>query len=249
MIDASARRRATALAVAIVDDEPLARHRLRRLLGKVGAHALEIVLECVDAEELLSAARGLELDVVFLDIEMPGGDAFEVLRCWQGRRPDIVFVTAHESYGVRAFDARVVDYLLKPVSAERLRETIDRLCLRAALGIQQLREDAARRVPLQIGQRTHLVGLDEIDAVVAQGNYIDVHSGGNTYAVRRSLASFESELDAALFARLHRSLIVRISAIREIHSVGSGRYRLELHGGRRFQSGRSYRQQVRQLMR
>ena len=239
----------TALRVAIVDDEPLARHRLRRLLGKVGGHAIEVVLECIDAEELLAAARDVDVDVLFLDIEMPGGDAFDILRRWQARRPDVVFVTAYESYGVRAFDARVVDYLLKPVSAERLRETIDRLRERSARGILQNPDDPVRRIPLQIGQRTHLVALDEIDAVVAQGNYIEIHSGGNTYTVRRSLASFESELDPAHFTRLHRSLVVRIGAIREIHSVGSGRYRLALHGGRHFLSGRSYSRQVRNLMR
>ncbi len=237
------------LAVAIVDDEPLARHRLRRLLGTVGGHAIEIVLECVDGEELLAAADGVEVDVLFLDIEMPGGNAFEIMRRWQGRRPDVVFVTAYETYGVRAYDARVIDYLLKPVSAERLRMTLDRLSERKADGSRPSRDESVRRVPLQIGQRTHLVAMHEIDSVVAQGNYIEVHSGGNSYTVRQSLASFESELDPELFKRLHRSLVVRIGAIREIQSVGSGSFRLEMHGGRCFHTGRSYAEQVRKLMR
>lgn len=239
----------TLLTVAIVDDEPLARHRLRRLLGKVGGHSIEIVLECVDAEELLEAARDKELDVLFLDIEMPGGDAFEILRRWQGSRPDVVLVTAYESYGVRAFDARVVDYLLKPVSAERLRETIDRLIERSSPAKKLTRAEAGHRIPLQIGQRTHFLALEEIDAVVAQGNYIEVHSGANNYAVRRSLTSFELELDPTAFLRLHRSFIVRLAAIREIKSIGSGCYRLELHGGRRFNTGRSFSKQVRNLLR
>ena len=235
----------TVLSVAIVDDEPLARHRLRRLLGKVGGNSIEIVLECVDAEELMEAARDRELDVLFLDIEMPGGNAFEILRRWQGLRPDVVLVTAYESYGVRAFDERVVDYLLKPVSAERLRETIDRLIEKSSLAKRLNRTESGHRIALQIGQRTHFLAFEEIDAVIAQGNYIDVHSGANTYAIRRSLTSFELELDATAFLRVHRSIIVRLAAIREIKSIGSGCYRLELHGGRNISTGRSFSKQVR----
>lgn len=237
------------LLAAIVDDEPLARQRLRRLLGKVGGHTVEVVLECVNGEELLAASREMALDVVFLDVEMPGADAFEILRRWQGKRPNIVLVTAHQTYGMRAFDEHVIDYLLKPVSADRLRTTIDRLgqCSTAETG--QGRNEAVRRIALRIGQRTHLVGIDEIDSVVAQGNYIEVHSGGNCYTVRRSLASFEQELDPDLFKRLHRSLIVRVGAVREIHSAGSGRFQLDMFGGRSFHSGRSYSEQVRDLIR
>jgi two-component system LytT family response regulator len=239
----------TPLAVAIVDDEALARHRLRRLLLKVGGHDIAIVLECVDAVELLERSREAHVDVLFLDIEMPGGDAFDILRRWQGPRPDVVLVTAHEAYGVRAFDARVVDYLLKPLSADRLRETLDRLRERAPAGSRRLDDgEQGARIALQVGQRTHLVPVGQIDAVVAQGNYIDVFVGGDRYAIRRSLASFEDELDAAMFVRLHRSVIVRRAAIREIRPLGSGRFRLELHGGRHVHSGRSYATQVRRLL-
>ena len=110
------------LCVAIVDDEPLARQRLRRLLLEVGGASVAIALECADAEELLERAGAFELDVLFLDVEMPGGNAFQLLERWRGPRPTVVFVTAYDAYGVRAFDARVFDYLMKPVSAERLQE-------------------------------------------------------------------------------------------------------------------------------
>ena len=236
----------TPLAVAIVDDEALARHRLRRLLRKVGGSRIDIVLECVDADELLASA--VDVDVLFLDIEMPGGDAFDILRRWQGRKPAVVFVTAYASYGVRAFDVRVVDYLLKPVSAERLGETLARLQDRVQRGECPVDEDKRERIPLQVGMRTHLVAVMDIDAVVAQGNYIDVHVGGNTYTIRRSLASFECDLDDTVFIRLHRSVIVRGSAIRSISPVGSGRYRLDLGNGQSFSSGRSYAHQVRKLL-
>lgn len=239
----------TPLAVAIVDDEALARHRLRRLLSKVGGHDIAIVLECVDAPELLERSLEMHIDVLFLDIEMPGGDAFDILRRWQGPRPDVVLVTAHENYGVRAFDARVVDYLLKPVSAERLRETVERLRERTPIAARRSGDDErGDRIALQVGQRTHLVPIRQIDAVVAQGNYIDVFVGGDRYSIRRSLASFEGDLDAGMFVRLHRSVLVRRAAIREISPLGSGRFRLALHGGRHFHSGRSYGAQVRSLL-
>lgn len=238
------------LSVAIVDDEALARHRLRRLLQKVGGGRVVIVLECVDADELLAsaAASAVDIDVLFLDIEMPGGNAFEILRRWQGRKPDVIFVTAYASYGVRAFDARVVDYLLKPVSAERLGETLARLQERVSHGAPAVHERKVDRIPIQVGMRTHRVAISEIDAVVAQGNYIDVHVGGSTYTIRRSLASFASDLDADVFIRMHRSIIVRSSAIRSIKPLGSGRFRLDLQSGQSFSSGRSYAEQIRKLL-
>lgn len=238
----------TPMAVAIVDDEALARHRLRRLLKKVGGSSIDIVLECVDADELLASAVEVNIDVLFLDIEMPGGDAFDILRRWQGRKPNVVFVTAYESYGVRAFDVRVFDYLLKPISAERLRETITRLHEHLSSREQSSVELKGDRIPLQVGMRTHLVPASDIDAVIAQGNYIEVHAGGDTYTLRRSLASFAHDLSATDFIRLHRSVIVRSSAIRSIRPIGSGRYRLELQGGQCYFSGRRYREQVHKLL-
>ena len=238
----------TPLAVAIVDDEALARQRLRRLLLKVGGGDVAIVLECVDADELLEHAREVHVDVLFLDIEMPGGDAFALLQRWRGPRPDVVFVTAYDAYGVRAFDARVVDYLLKPVSADRLRETIERLRERGPLEERRAAIHHGECIALQVGQRTHLVPVAAIDAAVADGNYVDVHVGGDCYALRRSLASFEQALDPTLFVRVHRSVIVRRTAIRQVTPIGSGRFHLELHGGRAFHSGRSHARHVRELI-
>lgn len=238
----------TPLAVAIVDDEALARHRLRRLLLKVGGRDIEIALECVDADDLLEQARAVRVDVLFLDIEMPGGNAFDLLQRWRGPRPDVVIVSAYASYGVRAFDARVVDYLLKPVCAERLRESLGRLRERASLADRHVAPVGGDSIPLQVGQRTHFVPTASIDAAVAEGNYVDVFVGGDCYTLRRSLASFEQSLGPKRFVRVHRSLVVRRDAIREVVPIGSGRFRLELHGGRTFHSGRSYAAQVRQLL-
>ncbi len=238
----------TPLRVAIVDDEPLARARLRRLLRKIGYGQFEIALECVDAEELLAAARRMSLDVLFLDIEMPGADGFSALARWQGPRPQVVFVTAYQEHGVRAFDARATDYLMKPVSAERLRDSLDRVRQAAAARARRHDGPAAARLPLQIGQRTHLVPTDQIDLVMAQGNYLEIHAAGALYMIRSTLTEFHAKLEPAHFMRLHRSTIVRIAAIREVKPAGSGRFSIALHDGRRIFSGRNFRDQVHALL-
>ncbi len=236
------------LQVALVDDEPLARSRLRRLLRKVAGLQLHIAAECVDVDDLLLHAARLPLDLIFLDIEMPGGGGFGALARWPGPRPLVVFVSAFPAYGVKAFEVRAVDYLMKPVSADRLRETVARV-----LDATERRQGAEApssddRIPLQIGQRTHLVSPDSIEAVVSQRNYLEVHSAHSTYVIRRTMAALEEELDASKFVRLHRSVLVRVTAVRAIKPVGSGRYQVELESGRRVYSGRNYRSIVHALL-
>lgn len=239
----------TRLRAAIVDDEPLARTRLRRLLDKVAGDAIEVVAECVDTDELLAVAGGLSFDVLFLDVEMPGGDGFSALARWQGPRPQVVFVTAYAQHGVRAFDARATDYLLKPVSAERLRESVDRVRESAQATPVDADGGADRaRLALQIGQRTHLVPIDEIDLVLAQGNYLEVHANGSQYTIRATLGAFHARLDPQRFQRLHRSAVVRIGAIREIKPVGSGRFRIGLRRGQLLHSGRHFHERVQALL-
>lgn len=235
------------LRAAIIDDEPLARARLRRLLEKVGG-AIRVVAECVDADELLATAANCAIDVLFLDIEMPGGNGFGALARWQGPRPQVVFVTAYAHHGVRAFDARATDYLMKPVSADRLRDTLERVRHAAAHASPATEVPSGKRLPLSIGQRTHLVPAVQIDLVLAHGNYLEVHAAGATYMIRNTLADFHAKLEPENFIRLHRSAIVRVAAIREIKPVGSGRFRIGLHGGRHLHSGRHFRDQVHALL-
>ncbi|SFK65256.1 LytR/AlgR family response regulator transcription factor [Lysobacter sp. cf310] len=238
-----------ALRVAIVDDEPLARARLRRLLGKVGNGSLEVVAECVDAEELIAIADSARLDVLFLDIEMPGVGGFGALARWQGPRPQVVFVTAYPQHGVRAFDARATDYLMKPVSAERLRDTLKRVReSMPALAASMPVTGQGKRLSLQVGQRTHLVPVEQIDLVLAQGNYLDVHAAGAVYTVRGTLTEFHGGLEAQRFVRVHRSAVVRVAAVREIRPIGSGRFRISLWGGQHLHSGRHYRDQMHELI-
>jgi two-component system, LytTR family, response regulator len=239
----------TPLRAAIVDDEPLARARLRRLLAKVGGHRIDVVAECVDADELLASAADTTLDVVFLDIEMPGGDGFGALARWPGPRPQVVFVTAYAKHGARAFDAWATDYLLKPVSAERLQDTLQRVqrahdtASPAGQG-----DDEGPRLPLPVGQRMHLVPTARIDLVTADGNYLHVRAGTARYTLRSTLADFLAKLEPTAFAQLHRSTIVRLAAIRDISPLGSGRFRITLHDGDGFTSGRRYLPRVRALL-
>lgn len=238
----------TAIRVAIVDDEPLARQRIRRLLLEVGQPDFEVVQEHASTRSLLAGAKEAALDLLFLDIEMPGGDGFSALKQWPGAPPLVVFVTAYEQHGVKAFDARATDYLLKPVSAERLAEALAKVREVMAMRALPPVSRAPKRIALPIGQRTDLVAVTDIDLVVASGNYLEIHAGTRSYVVRKTLSALQVELDDPQLLRIHRSCIVRSTAVHTIKPLGSGRFWLELQGGRKIHSGRSYRPQVAALL-
>ena len=238
------------MRAVVVDDEMMSRGRLRRLLGAGSKGRIEVIAECVDVDDLLRVARETDIDVVFLDIEMPGGDGFSGLRRWVGPRPMVVFVTAYEAHGVRAFDAGAVDYLMKPVSAGRLEETLDRLQKAAgrAQATAQTDDAATRKIPLALGQRTRLVPEGEILMLQASGNYVEVRTGQGVFVVRRTLAAFLGELATDGFVQLHRSVAVRRDAVVDIRPIGSGRYRIGLRGGSEVVSGRRFQDAVREML-
>ncbi|MDO5506575.1 MAG: LytTR family DNA-binding domain-containing protein [Pseudoxanthomonas suwonensis] len=246
----------TPMRVAIVDDEPLARSRVRRLLQRVAAADVTIVAECADAIELLEAATAQTFDVLFLDIDMPECDAFQAIDRWQGPLPQLVFVTAHPAHGARAFDVRATDYLLKPISAERLADAMQRVRERHGQGhagdasppvATKASAGDIPRIPLQIGRQTRLVPVADIDAVLAEGNYVEVRTRSGRYLVREPLQEFAANLDDA-FIRIHRSAIVRRTSIVAITPLGSLRYRVELRDGSRIQSSRGHAAAVRELL-
>lgn len=232
------------LNAVILDDEPLARQRLRRLLGKVAGAGVQVVAECTDVDELMRLARRTRVDVLFLDIELPGGDGFTALRRWNGPPPSVVFVSAYDQHGVRAFEDRAVDYLLKPVSAERLRETLSRLLPAYPPAGAPPPDARRRRLPLQLGRRTVMVDEADIQAIRARGNYVDIETKRGTFTFRCTLGEFIRELDADTFLRVHRSCVIRIAAAIEVITLGSGRYRLTLDCGRQVVTGRQYREHV-----
>ncbi|MEO6227360.1 MAG: LytTR family DNA-binding domain-containing protein [Thermomonas sp.] len=232
------------LRVVIADDEPLARLRLRRLLSDMPE--IEVVAECASGIEVMQLLPDCPCDLLFLDIQMPGADGFQALENVVVRPRAVVFVTAYAEHAVRAFDVQAVDYLLKPISAPRLQQAIERARTALSGNMSAVAPPvASRRLALPIGRRTQMVELDELDCAIAQANYIELKVGARSFVLRDTISGFHARLDPQRFLRIHRSAIVRIDAIREVEPLASGRYRVNLHSGLRLICGRSYRDALR----
>ncbi|WP_026414267.1 LytR/AlgR family response regulator transcription factor [Actinomadura oligospora] len=225
----------------IVDDEPPARRRLQRMLTP--HEDVQLLDGCGSAATALAALDRHRPDLVFLDIQLPEGDGFDILEAIWGRHdPAVVFVTAFSRHAVRAFEIDAVDYLLKPYDQDRLDLALtrvrDHLARRAAV-------PALNRLPVEIGGRIRLLDLDAIDYVRAEDGYLRIHTGTRSHLVRGTLAKLQERLGSAEFLRIHRSVIVRVDRIRELEILGHGEMRLILRSGDVLISGRAYRDQVR----
>lgn len=238
----------TVLRVAIADDEPLARMRLRRLLS--AEPDLQIVWECGDGTALLEALSEQPVDAIFLDIEMPELDGFGTVRSLTQAEltlPMVVFCTAYDQYAPRAFDIDAVDYLLKPVQSTRLGESLERL--RRQKRLHASAPASASEFPdylsLPIGRRMHRIAVSAISVVLAQANYLEVRADNRSFVLRQTLANFSKQLNPSAFVRIHRSCVIRIGAVESIESIGSGRYRLRLRDGSQHYAARGYRETVR----
>lgn len=237
----------------IVDDEPAARARLQRLLE---AEAVEIVGECVDGDEALDAIARLAPDVVFLDVEMPGRDGFGVLGALTADAlPAIVFVTAFDSYALRAFEVHAVDYLLKPVSAPRLAAALAEVRARLARDgeptashrlralTDTLRRDgriSGERLVVRTRGRLLFLRTADIDWVEAAANYVRLHVRGETHIVRESMRGMEERLPPDAFLRIHRSTIVNLDRVKELQPWFHGEYVAILRDGTRLTVSRAY---------
>src|SRR6185369_3192948 len=201
------------LRAVIVDDEELARGFLRELLQ---AHPeIEIAGECGNGFEAVKAVSELAPDLLFLDVQMPKLDGFEVLELIDQSLqspPVVIFVTAHDQYATRAFDAHAVDYLLKPFGADRFERALERA--KSRLGERRLPVEVAagrspaerpQRIVVKDGTKVHIIPLDKLDYVEAQDDYVALHSGGRSHLKQQSIASLEAALDPARFVRIHRS--------------------------------------------
>lgn len=240
------------LRALIADDEPLARARLSRLLA--GEEGIEIVASCGDGAQTVHAIRELRPDVAFLDIRMSGMDGFRALSSMpKAARPRVVFVTAYAEHAVRAFDAEATDYLLKPVSGDRLHEAVRRLrrSLDDAVIVTGTQEQATgpatyfSRLAVPDQGRLRVIAIDDIDHVLAQRNYVELFVGERAYRLRETLSHLEARLDPARFVRVHRSRLVRLDGVADIEALAHGQYLLRLRNGTRLRSGRSYRNVVR----
>ena len=233
------------LQVMLVDDEPLARQRLRRLLSAMPR--VQLAGEFAAATQLLQAEKSLKCDVLLLDIEMPEQDGFALLKLLPAPHPYVIFVTAYSEHAVKAFEVAAIDYVLKPVSSERLNQALARAAVQ--IGLQRANNldqtNFVTQISLPMGRRMHLVETSSIDYLAAQGNYVSIFASAREFVVRRPLAWFAANFDPQQFARIHRTAIVRLSAIESAEPQPSGRYKLRLKSGAVLHSGRTFRESLR----
>ncbi len=232
----------------IVDDEELSRAVLREMLR---AHPeIEIAAECANGFEAVKAVSETSPDLLFLDVQMPKLDGFEVLELIEGpagNSPAVIFVTAYDQYAMRAFDAHAVDYLLKPFNTGRFERALDRA--RQRLGERRPAgdlaaearppEQRAERIVVKDGTRVHVIPLDKLDYAEAQDDYVALHSGGKSYLKQQTIARLETTLDPARFVRIHRSVLVNLERVARIEPFGKDSRLAILHDGTRLPVSRS----------
>jgi two-component system LytT family response regulator len=241
------------MRVIIVDDEQLARGVLREYLG---AHPdIDIVGECANGFEAVNAIAELQPDLVFLDIQMPKLNGFEVLEL-AGQATRYIFVTAFEQYAIKAFEVHAVDYLLKPFSGLRLDTALAhaRLGPAPAAALEAVLHDAARRngplerVLIRDGAKVHVIAAADIDFIEAQDDYVQISAGGKAWLKNQRMAELETQLDAGKFLRIHRSYIVNLARMSRIEPAGKDSHAAVLQDGRRIPISRSGYQKLRALL-
>jgi two-component system LytT family response regulator len=255
------------IKVLVVDDELLARRRLLRFLRSESD--AELVDACSNGPDAIAAIRRHHPDVLLLDIQMPEVDGFEVLASLEPEeRPHVIFVTAYDEYAVRAFEIHALDYLLKPFGSDRFREAFQRVRdeLRRDAAERQRRlatyleeqpsrgEAAARpryldRLMIKSGGRVFFVKVSDIDWIEAADNYVRLHCGRDTHLIRETLNSVEANLDPTQFARIHRSSIVNLDRVQEMHQGVSRGYIVLLKNGTRLKLSPWYRDRLEERMR
>ena len=229
------------IRTVIVDDEPLARSNLRVLLERDST--IEIVAECGSGPDAPALIRGTRPDLLFLDVQMPECDGFDVLELLGTELPlAIVFVTAYDQYALRAFEAGALDYLLKPFDNARFELALSRAKHRIELGKDHPRK--LDRLAIKSAGQIAFVNLSEIDWIEAADYYAALHIGARTHLLRRSLSDLEQDLDAALFCRIHRSAIVNLDRVRGLRSNEDGDYTVLLHNNATLRLSRKYRKQL-----
>jgi two-component system LytT family response regulator len=246
----------------IVDDEPLARERVRSLVADQAE--LELVGEASDGDQAVEAILGQQPDLVFLDVQMPKQTGFDVIReIGAGNMPAVVFVTAYDQYAIKAFDVHAVDYLLKPFDRERFEGAVDRARkqLEAEDGgalktqLMQLVRDLQPaavvkqdRIVVKSGGRLFFLRIDEIDWIEAAGNYVRVHVGKEAHLIRETMNAIEGRLDAKMFLRIHRSRIVNMERVKELHPWFNGDYAVILRDGTKLMLSRGYRDKLQERL-
>lgn len=250
-----------AISTLIVDDERLARNRIRRLLSL--DPELEVVAECGNGGEALEVMKQQRPKLLFLDVQMPGMTGFEMLQQLPpGEMPVTVFVTAYDEYALRAFEAHAFDYLLKPFDRKRFQDVVKRAKSQITLlrhgdlnsrlvqlleGMEKGRTDSSR-IAIRTGGHVILVKIPAIDWVEAADNYVCLHCGAETHVVRETMNAFEKRLDGNRFLRIHRSTIVNLDRIREMRPWFRGDYQVILQDGTQLTLSRNYRDRLKHVL-
>jgi two-component system, LytTR family, response regulator len=245
----------------IVDDEPLARERLASLLG--AEQDIEIVGQSRDGEEAVTAIHDHSPDLVFLDVQMPHMNGFEVIDAvGVDRMPLVIFVTAYDQHALRAFEVKALDYLLKPFDRERFTDALQRarkqvereetgdLGRRLMALVKDLRKDQPRsdRLVVKSGGRLFFLRADEIDWIEAAGNYVRLHVGTTSHLLRETMNAIESRLDPEKFFRIHRCRIVNMERIQELQPWLNGEYAVLLRTGTRLTLSRGCREKLQERL-
>jgi two-component system LytT family response regulator len=245
----------------IVDDEPPARRKLRRLLNYECDVA--IIGECADGPQAVAAIQEQTPDLVFLDVQMPEMDGLGVVHAiGPERMPFVVFVTAYDRYAIQAFEICALDYILKPFSCKRLQAAVGRARCQLELGrsgdveqrlyalLEHLkpRRESSRRLMLKSKGRIYFLKVDEIDWIEAAHNYLVLHVGNKSHLLRETMDSLEARLDPDVFMRIHRSTMVNIERVQEMHPWVRGEHAVILRDGTRLTLSRSYYERLRQRL-
>lgn len=245
----------------IVDDEPLARRKIRRMLAR--DPEVEILDDCANGREAIAAISTHNPDLVFLDVQMPEIDGFDVLESIPpAGMPFVIFVTAYDQYALRAFEVSAVDYLVKPFDRRRFEKALQRAKSRLAtergsdLNQQTLalleelkaRSSHVERLVIKAGGRAFFLKADEVEWIEAEGKYVRLHVGKESYLLREAIGSMEGQLDPKKFPRIHRSTIVNIERVRELQPWFHNEYRVILKDGTELMLSRSCRKRLGELL-
>lgn len=245
----------------VVDDEPLARERMTNLLS--AEPDIEVVGQCRDGEEAATAIVDHSPDLVFLDVQMPAMNGFEVIDAVGSERmPLVIFVTAYDQHALKAFQVRALDYLLKPFDRDRFQEALQRartyiqrdetgdIGRRLLALVKDLRRDQPKtdRLVVKSGGRLFFLRTDEIDWIEAAGNYVRLHVGPTSHLLRETMNAIESRLDPEKFFRIHRSRIVNMERIQEMQPWLNGEYAVLLRTGTRLTLSRGYREKLQERL-
>jgi two-component system LytT family response regulator len=238
----------------IVDDEPLARDRIREMLSDYPE--MQVIAEARNGREAIESIKTHAPDLVFLDVQMPDMNGFEVLENLNGERmPLIIFVTAYDQHAIRAFDVHAVDYLTKPFDRKRFAKAIEQaeIYLKGteepdtARILKMLQEFKAgprylERFAIKSGEKVLFIRSEDVDAIEAQGNYVRLNLGNSSHLLRETLSHVEAQIDPRVFVRIHRRTIVNINRVKELQTWARGEYRVVLQSGAHYSLSRGYRE-------